>query len=144
MTAAHSTASTGGRHIPTRVFKQAVHLTRQAKQIEGVLSSINPLNAGKKWDEATALLVRWFPDMEDFETMVRKCQKTIDSLTERNRDLAEKAAEARNGKIKTELEIGTLQSNLRQLQRFVDSIPDDMKRQIRQIQHEKYRDERLK
>ena len=46
-----SARETGRQHIPTRVFKQAVHLTKQAKQIENVLTSINPLNTGKKRDK---------------------------------------------------------------------------------------------
>ena len=51
-----STRETGRQHIPTRVFKQAVHLTKQAKQIEAALSGINPLNVGKKREETLALL----------------------------------------------------------------------------------------
>ena len=88
------------------------------------MSSINPLNAGKKRDEVTGLLAKWFPDMEDFEATLHKYRKALIYLKEENQDLAEKAAEAKSGRIKTELEIGTLQSNLRQLRRFVDSIPD--------------------
>jgi hypothetical protein len=51
-----SVRETGRQHIPTRVFKQAVHLTKQAKRIEAALSDINPLNAGKKREETLALL----------------------------------------------------------------------------------------
>ena len=137
-----SARETGRQHIPTRVFKQAVHLTKQAKQIEDVLSSINPLNTGKKRDEVMALLAKWFPDMEDFETSIRKYRRALTYLKEENQDLAEKAAAASSGKMKTELTIATLQSDIRQLRRFVDSIPDDMMRQIKQIRRERNRDER--
>ena len=137
-----SARETGRQHIPTRVFKQAVHLTKQAKQIEDILSSINPLNTGKKRDEVMALLAKWFPDMEDFETSIRKYQRALTYLKEENQDLAEKAVAANSGKMKTELKIATLQSDIRQLRRFVDSIPDDMMRQIKQIRRERNRDER--
>ena len=40
-----SASVTGRRHIPTRIFKQAVRLTKQAVQIQSVLNGINPLNA---------------------------------------------------------------------------------------------------
>jgi phage terminase Nu1 subunit (DNA packaging protein) len=91
-----------------------------------------------------ALLAKWFPDMEDFETTLCKCRKALNYLKADNDELAEKAAAAKSGRIETELEIGTLQSNLRRLRRFVDFIPAYMKRQIRQMQRERHRDERLK
>ena len=43
-----SASKTGRKHIPTRLFKQAVSLSRQARAIEATLDGINPLNAGKK------------------------------------------------------------------------------------------------
>ena len=43
-----SASKTGRKHIPTRLFKQAVNLSKQARAIEAVLSGITPLNAGKK------------------------------------------------------------------------------------------------
>ena len=41
-------SKTGRKHIPTRLFKQAVNLSKQARAIEATLDGINPLNAGKK------------------------------------------------------------------------------------------------
>ena len=46
-----SASKTGRKHIPTRLFKQAVSLSRQARAIEATLDGINPLNAGKKKEE---------------------------------------------------------------------------------------------
>ena len=43
-----SASKTGRKHIPTRLFKQAVSLSKQARAIEAALDGINPLNAGKK------------------------------------------------------------------------------------------------
>ena len=43
-----SASKTGRKHIPTRLFKQAVNLSKQARAIEATLDGINPLNAGKK------------------------------------------------------------------------------------------------
>lgn len=51
-----SASKTGRKHIPTRLFKQAVSLSKQARAIEVTLDSINPLNAGKKKEEALAML----------------------------------------------------------------------------------------
>ena len=51
-----SASKTGRKHIPTRLFKQAVSLSKQARAIEAALDGINPLNAGKKKEEALSLL----------------------------------------------------------------------------------------
>ena len=61
-----SASKTGRKHIPTRLFKQAVNLSKQARAIEAVLSGITPLNAGKKKEEALSMLKKWFPQMENF------------------------------------------------------------------------------
>ena len=37
-----------GLHIPTRLFKQAVNLSKQARAIKAALDGINPPNAGKR------------------------------------------------------------------------------------------------
>ena len=51
---------TGREHIPPRLFKEAVHLTRQAKQITDLLESTNIFNAGKNTDKAVELLQKFF------------------------------------------------------------------------------------
>ena len=38
-----SASMTGRKHIPTRLFKQAVHLSKQAIRIENLLDEMNPL-----------------------------------------------------------------------------------------------------
>ena len=132
-----SASKTGRRHIPTRVFKQAVRLTRQTVQIQAVLDGINPLNAGKKKEEALALLQRFFPSMERFETQVRKYKREIDQLEKQNAALTKKAAA--NGKvgIAKQMEEAKLRSDYDDLRRFVDSLPDDIKRQARAQQRNK-------
>ncbi|HBH1095566.1 TPA: plasmid recombination protein, partial [Clostridioides difficile] len=67
-----SASRTGRKHIPTRLFKQAVSLSRQARAIEATLDGINPLNAGKKKEEALSMLKKWFPQMENFSGQLKK------------------------------------------------------------------------
>lgn len=126
-----SASKTGRRHIPTRVFKQAVRLTKQAAQIQAVLDGINPINAGKKRDETLALLQKFFPGMERFETQIRKYKREIDQLEKENAVLAKKAVVGEKSSISKQLEDAKLHSDYLNLQRFVDSLPDDFKRQAR-------------
>lgn len=129
-----SASATGRRHIPTRVFKQAVRLTKQATQIQEALDGINPINAGKKKDEALAMLHKFFPNMERFEAQVRKYKKEIDYLEKENATLAEKADAVEKVGFKRQFEESKLRSDYMDLQRFVDSLPDEIKHQVRLLQ----------
>ncbi len=60
------------KHIPTWLFKQSVSLIKQQKAIEQVISEITMMNAGKKKEEALALLDRYFPRLEAHLGQVKK------------------------------------------------------------------------
>ena len=121
-----SASRTGRKHIPTRLFKQAVSLSRQARAIEATLDGINPLNAGKKKEEALSLLKKWFPQMENFSGQLKKYKVTINDLLEENEKLEARARASESGKIKDRMERAKLKSELDDLQRLVDRIPPDI------------------
>ena len=142
-----SASVTGRRHIPTRVFKQAVQLTKQAGRIAAALDGINPLNAGKKRDEVLELLQKFFPGMEDFEKQVRKYHREIKELESDNTSLKKEAAalekQVEAGKkvsISKQLEDNRLLIELDNLRRFVDALPEEIKRQVQpQKNHQQIR-----
>lgn len=136
-----SASVTGRRHIPTRVFKQAVRLTKQAIAIQAALDGINPINAGKKKDEALVLLQKFFPNMERFESQVRKYKKEIDYLEKENAALSKKAAANEKDGIGRQMETAKLQIEYRNLRQFVESLPDEIKQQAR-IQQKSQQQER--
>lgn len=125
-----SAVRTGRQHIPTRLFKQAVSLSKQARKIEATLNGINPLNAGKKKDEALTLLKRWFPQMEDFSAQLKKYRVTIDDLLEENRKLDARAKASERGKLHDAMERAQLESELLDMKRMVERIPPDVLAQL--------------
>jgi len=129
-----SASETGRRHIPTRVFKQAVHLTHQAEQIKAALDGINPINAVKRRDEVIALLEKFFPNMERFETQVRQYRREIDYLVNENAALAKKAAANEEHSIGRQMERAKLQADYYNLQQFVESLPEEIKQQVTTMQ----------
>ena len=136
-----SASKTGRKHIPTRLFKQAVSLSRQARAIEATLDGINPLNAGKKKEEALSMLKKWFPQMENFSGQLKKYKVTINDLLAENEKLEARARASESGKIKDRMERAKLESELHDMQRLVDRIPPDilaeLKRQQRQYGKER-------
>ena len=136
-----SASRTGRKHIPTRVFKQAVKLTILAAIITETLNSINPINAGKKKDEVLAMLNKFFPSMENFETQVKKYRRENTQLEKEKAALAEKAKAGEQRSIKESLNQSKLQSDYNNLKRFVDSLPEEIKQQAKQ-QHRAHHSER--
>ncbi len=114
-----SASKSGRKHIPKRLFKQAVNLSKQARAIEVTLDGINPINAGKKKEEALSLLKKWFPQMENFFGQLKKYKVTINDLLEENQEL--EASE--KDKMKGTMEPAMLESELHNIQRLVDRIP---------------------
>ena len=135
-----SASKTGRKHIPTRLFKQAVSLSKQARAIEATLDGINPINAGKKKEEALAMLKKWFPQMENFSGQLKKYKVTIADLLEENKKLEARARASESGKMKDRMERAKLESELQNIQRLVDRIPPEVLAELkRQQRHTKER-----
>ena len=129
-----SASKTGRKHIPTRLFKQAVSLSKQARAIETALDGINPLNAGKKKEEALSMLKKWFPQMENFSGQLKKYKVTINDLLAENEKLEARAKASEKGKMKDTMERAKLKSELDNLQRLVDRIPPDILAELKRQQ----------
>ena len=56
-----SASETGRTHIPSRLFKEAVHLNRQRDMLLKLLDEVNPLNAKEESTEIEALLEQYIP-----------------------------------------------------------------------------------
>ncbi len=125
-----SSLVTKRKHIPTWLFKQSVSLVRQQKAIEQAVSEITMMNAGKKKEEALALLDKFFPRLEAHLGQVKKYQATIDYLTQENAGLKEKVRD--DSSIKKQLEAAKLKQENEQLRALVAKIPPEIREQLRQ------------
>ena len=129
-----SASKTGRKHIPTRLFKQAVNLSKQARAIEAMLGDITPFNAGKKKEEALSLLKKWFPQMENFSGQLKKYKVTINDLLAENEQLEARAKASEKGKMKDTMERAKLESELKDIQRLVDRIPPEVLAELKRQQ----------
>ena len=129
-----SASKTGRKHIPTRLFKQAVNLSKQARAIEATLDGITPFNAGKKKEEALSMLKKWFPQMENFSGQLKKYKVTINDLLAENEQLEARAKASEKGKMKDTMERAKLESELKDIQRLVDRIPPEVLAELKRQQ----------
>ena len=130
-----SASETGRTHIPPRLFKEAVHLNRMKDQIMAILNDSNPFNKKSKAEELEALLDKYIPGVEAMRTKLKKYDKTYKELTEENAELERELNSASRESIQKKLEIQRKLSELDELRRTVDSIPDAV---IREYTEQKY------
>ena len=122
------------KHIPTWLFKQSIDLTRQQQAIEKAVSEIGVLNAGKKRDEILEMVGPYFSRLEKHLGQMKKYQATIDYLTQENEGLKEKVNSEKS--IQKKMEVLTLKKENERLRRFVDSIPPEVRRILREQQRQ--------
>ena len=130
-----SASETGRTHIPPRLFKEAVHLNRMKDQIIAILNDSNPFNKKSKAEELEALLDKYIPGVEAMRTKLKKYDKTYKELTAENAELEKEHNSASRESIQKKLEIQRKLSELDELRRTVDSIPDAV---IREYTEQKY------
>ena len=130
-----SASKTGRTHIPPRLFKEAVHLNRMKDQIIAILNDSNPFNKKSKAEELETLLDKYVPGVEAMRTKLKKYDKTYKELTAENAELEKELNSASRESIQKKLEIQRKLSELDELRRTVDSIPDAV---IREYTEQKY------
>ena len=130
-----SASETGRTHIPPRLFKEAVHLNRMKDQIIAILNDSNPFNKKSKAEELETLLDKYVPGVEAMRTRLKKYDKTYKGLTAENAELEKELNSASRESIQKKLEIQRKLSELDELRRTMDSIPDAI---IREYTERKY------
>ena len=130
-----SASKTGRSHIPPRLFKEAVHLNRMKEQIMAILNDSNPFNKKSKAEELETLLDKYVPGVEAMRTKLKKYDKTYNELTAENAELEKELNSASRESIQKKLEIQRKLSELDELRRTMDSIPDAV---IREYTERKY------
>ena len=130
-----SASETGRTHIPPRLFKEAVHLNRMKDQIMAILNDSNPFNKKSKVEEMETLLDKYVPGVEVMRTKLKKYDKTCKELTAENAELEKELNSASRESIQKKLEIQRKLSELDELRRTVDAIPNEV---IRAYTAQKY------
>ncbi len=121
-----SASDTARTHIPPRLFKEAVHLNRMKESILQILNEANPFNKKAKAEELDTLLEKYIPSLEDLKTKLKKYDKVYKELTAENAELEKKLDNASRQSILKKLEIERKLSELDELRKTVESIPDDI------------------
>lgn len=124
-----SASKTGREHIPPRIFKEMTRLNKQREKLEGLISSINPLNKRARIEDISAVLDKFIPaaekmnrDLKRYRTAFKELETENSALTKQNKELADKSKES----LLRKLEIAQLERDYAQAVALIERIPPDV------------------
>lgn len=124
-----SASETGRQHIPTRLYKEAVHLNALRDRIMELLQDSNPFTAKTRAEAIEQLLSKYIPGAEKVKTALRKYEKELKAAAQDNSELTEKLQTAENAskeKLANRLKYGAMEQELADLRALVGSIPPEV------------------
>jgi len=135
-------SETNRKHIPVRLYKQAMRLDEKVQEITTALADINVFNMGKKRDQALVLLSSWLPDAENFTSQVKTVDSYIKSLETGGKtfeamlkndilDLKGQLSEKDESLFRYHQEVHRLQEALRTQKRLLELVPEDVLEQLK-------------
>ena len=133
-----SALSTGRTHIPTQLFKQAAHLTKQKEKLQQLLAEVTPLNAKAKSRKIAALLDTYIPGVENLMTRLKKSSKAGKELRAEIAELkkevnSNKASALRQLELEKQVQkLDDLQQTVNSLRKTVDAIPEEILAEYRE------------
>ena len=134
------------RHLTPQWYKKVTAMDAKLEQMEATLNNINVFNAGKKREEAVALLAQLLPEVESFQAETRRLQDMIASsrLEQRyqqqeNANLRKELKEERNHSFEQNMKISALEQHCKRVENLISKLPPEL---IEQIEYSKYNRER--
>ena len=124
-----SASETGRTHVPPMLFKESVLLNQMKNQIIGLMEDTNLFNKKSKTEELVALLDKYVPGVEALRTKLKRYDKTYKALIAEKAELEKKLSSASRESIQRKLDVQRKLSELEELRRTVDAIPDEVIRE---------------
>ena len=128
-----SASETGRDHIPPRVFKQMVRLTKQAERLDMLLFDVKLSNYKERTAQVMAFLDKYIPDVAAMETQMKKYHKCFTAaeaekavLKAENESLTDKLEKSQQQSTLKKLQDAKLQSDYEAAQAVLERIPPDI------------------
>lgn len=132
-----SAAVTKRKHIPTWLYKQANRLTEQMEQMKREIEGIGTFNAQKKKESLLDMFCRWYPSINAFENQLKPYAKELEILHHNEKVLRSNKEQAEWTAQRVKNHNASLIYQLRDYQDFVNSIPEELRKELMQQYEQK-------
>ena len=120
------------RHLTPQWYKKVTAMDAKLEQMEATLNNINVFNAGKKREEAVALLAQLLPEVESFQAETQRLRDTIaherrnaSFQREINADLRNELKAERNHSFDQSMKLSELERRYKRAEKLLSKIPQE-------------------
>ena len=121
------------KHLTPQWYKKVTAMDAKLEKLEAALNGINVLNAGKKREEAVALLAQLLPEVESFQAEIQRMQEAVSQSLTMQRCSAEEI-EALKGELTAErcksaeqrAKLAVLEERYKRAEKLLRQLPTSM------------------
>ena len=121
------------KHLTPQWYKKVTAMDTKLEKLEAALSDVNVFNAGKKREEAAALLAQLLPDVESFQIETQRMQKIVAlsisqqrRCTEENEALKSELAFERRKSFEQRAKLTVLEERYKRAEKLLSKLPREM------------------
>ena len=125
------------KHLTPQWYKKVTAMDAKLEKLETALNDINMFNAGKKREEAAALLAQLLPDVESFQAETQRLREAAAAAQHQQRrsekevaDLQAELREERNFSFQQRAHISVLESRCRKAEKLLKQLPSEVVREV--------------
>ena len=118
------------KHLTPQWYKKVTAMDTKLEKLEAALSDVNVFNAGKKREEAAALLKQLLPEVESFQAEIQRMQQAVSqSLSmqrcnaEENEVLKDELAAERRTSAEQRAKLAVLEERYRWMENLLGKVP---------------------
>ena len=126
------------RHLTPQWYKKVTAMDAKLEQLEATLNNINVFNAGKKREEAVALLAQLLPEVESFQAETRRLQDMIASSRmehrsqqQENTALRKEPNKERDRNFEQNVKISALTQRCKRAEKLLEKVPPEVLEHIK-------------
>ena len=120
------------RHLTPQWYKKVTAMDAKLERLETALNDINMFNAGKKREEAVALLAQLLPEVESFQAEIQRMQQAVTkSLSmqrcsaEENEVLKDELTAERRKSAEQRAKLAVLEERYKRAEKLLSNVPSD-------------------
>ena len=125
------------RHLTPQWYKRVTAMDTKLEKLETALNGINVLNAGKKREEAVALLAQLLPEVESFQAEIQRMQQAVSrSLTmqrcsaEENEPLKDELTAERRKSAEQRAKLTVLEERYKRAEKLLKRLPLELTERV--------------
>ena len=125
------------RHLTPQWYKRVTAMDTKLEKLETALNGINVLNAGKKREEAVALLAQLLPEVESFQAEIQWMQQAVSrSLTmqrcsaEENETLKDELTAERRKSAEQRAKLTVLEERYKRAEKLLKRLPLELTERV--------------